>query len=152
MDQKAIYERFPDAAERDVLRALFFHGPLFDGDIPSKAARTELHRRGFVARQDGWSTLTPHGFATCITVGLGAEKEAWENKRRAATANNHEAMMLAYGCLWGVGVDTDTAPGSAISMARKALRDRLENDARSRGITLAGDLMKMDANLSRVDR
>lgn len=82
MKPVAIEDRFPNAGQRDVMRALFFHGPLWDGDIPSKADRTRLHERGFVARHKGWNTLTQHGFESAITCGLGAEKEAWENERR----------------------------------------------------------------------
>lgn len=82
MANAAFEAEFPDSAEREVLRCLFFHGPTFDGDIPSKAARSALFERHLVARANGWNALTGYGFERCVALGLGDEKEARDNRRR----------------------------------------------------------------------
>lgn len=73
-----------DSGEREVLRCLFFHGPTFDGDIPSKVARSSLHDRGLVTRNNGWNNLSAYGFEVCMRHGLDAEKEKWVNRRRSS--------------------------------------------------------------------
>lgn len=83
----AFESEFQDSAEREVLRCLFFHGPTFDGDIPSKVARSALFERHLVARANGWNALTGLGFERCVACGLGDEKDRWANKRRAAAVN-----------------------------------------------------------------
>lgn len=76
-------DEFPDSGEREVLRCLFFHGPTWDGNIPSKRARSDLFERHYVTRSNGWNALTALGFERCVALGLGDQKERWENKRRA---------------------------------------------------------------------
>lgn len=53
-------------AEVEVIRALFERGPLFDGDVPSKQARDELAREGFVSKvvvngEEGYNACTYSG-------------------------------------------------------------------------------------------
>lgn len=54
------------ADERDTLRAAFKHGPLFDGDVPSKTGRDALLSAGFIAKvvvkgEDGFNACTNKG-------------------------------------------------------------------------------------------
>lgn len=54
-------------AEKDVLIALCKHGPLWDGDVPSKTGRDALVGKGLAARivikdcQGGYQAATAHG-------------------------------------------------------------------------------------------
>jgi len=73
---------FPSGAERDVLRSLFFSGPLHDSDIVSKAARSALFERHMVARVNGWNALTALGFERCMACGLDEEKDRRDNRLR----------------------------------------------------------------------
>lgn len=69
--------------EADVIRCLFFHGPTWDGNIPSKAGRDTLCKRGFVVHAFGYAWLTREGVEFAIKVmEMGRLKEAWENRRR----------------------------------------------------------------------
>ena len=70
------------AAIRDVLKCLFFHGPTWDGNIPSKSARDGLCRIGLVHHEFGFAFLTRDGVEACINLGLNHEKERWERARR----------------------------------------------------------------------
>ena len=63
---------------------LFLHGPTWDGNIVSKAGRAELFRREYAARENGWTYLTKAGMQVALGIGLDAEKEKWERKRRRA--------------------------------------------------------------------
>jgi hypothetical protein len=52
--------------EIDTLVALVESGPLWDGDVPSKASRDRLIERGFATRcvvrgEDGWQAATYRG-------------------------------------------------------------------------------------------
>jgi hypothetical protein len=67
-------------AVRDTLRAMFFHGPVWDGDVPSKAARDGLCRAGYALHAHGFAFLTSDGVELCVRLGLDREKE----RRRAA--------------------------------------------------------------------
>jgi hypothetical protein len=54
-----------NSAERDVIRAAFLKGPLYDGDVPSKSGRDSL-LDGFIAKvvvkgQEGFNALTYKG-------------------------------------------------------------------------------------------
>lgn len=69
-------------AVRDMLRCLFFHGPTWDGNIPSKAARDGLCRAGMVHHEFGFAFLTRDGVELCVNLGLDREKEKWERKGR----------------------------------------------------------------------
>jgi len=55
-----------NACERDTLRAAYKNGPLWDGDLPSKAGRDELVSKGFMERivvkgEDGYNACTLRG-------------------------------------------------------------------------------------------
>lgn len=56
-----------DSAARDTLRAAYLNGPLFDGDVPSKAGRNDLIGKGLIAKvivkgDDGFNACTQRGF------------------------------------------------------------------------------------------
>lgn len=56
-----------DSAARDTLRAAYINGPLFDGDVPSKVGRTNLIKKGLIAKVvikgvDGFNACTQRGF------------------------------------------------------------------------------------------
>lgn len=73
------------SAAREVLRCLFFHGPTWDGDVPSKSGRDELVGMKLADRMDGWQWLTREGVDFSLTVMLlGEEKEKWQRKRAAS--------------------------------------------------------------------
>ncbi len=53
-------------AERDTLEALVLHGPLYDGDVPSKSGRDSLIDRGLAVQvvvrgEDGHTAATYDG-------------------------------------------------------------------------------------------
>lgn len=55
-----------DGAERDCIRAGYKHGPLFDGDVPSKSGRDRLLDKGYMAKvvvkgEDGYNACTYKG-------------------------------------------------------------------------------------------
>ena len=63
--------------ERDTIRAAWKHGPLFDGDVPSKASRDELVKEGFIAKvvvkgQDGYNACTYKGQRVYRLIEAGA--------------------------------------------------------------------------------
>jgi hypothetical protein len=66
----------------DDLRCLFFHGPTWDGNVPSKSGRDELVRMGLAARGNGWQWLTPAGIQACFDNGIHVEKEQREARDR----------------------------------------------------------------------
>lgn len=74
-------------AEREVLRCLFLHGPTFDGDLPSKAGRSDLFDKGLVTRAGGYNCLTEAGFRLGVEAGLTDVKEAVENAKRRDALN-----------------------------------------------------------------
>ena len=74
------------AADRDSLRCLFFNGPTWDGDVPSKLGRSELVRMGLAERYEGYNWLTRAGVQHCLSIGLDREKDRWQRQRREATA------------------------------------------------------------------
>jgi len=69
-------------AIRDVMRCLFFHGPTWDGNIPSKQARDGLCRLGLVMHRFGFAWLTEAGVEVAINAGLDREKDAWGRRGR----------------------------------------------------------------------
>lgn len=69
-------------AVRDVMRCLFFHGPAWDGNIPSKQARDGLCRMGLAQHRFGYAWLTDAGVEVAINAGLDREKAAWERRGR----------------------------------------------------------------------
>lgn len=55
-----------DGGERDCLYAAYKNGPLFDGDVPSKAGRNSLLEKGYMAKvvvkgEDGFNACTHKG-------------------------------------------------------------------------------------------
>jgi hypothetical protein len=70
-------------AAKDVLRCLFFHGPTWDGDVPSKSGRDELVTAGYAERFNGWQWLRYEGVTLAIDCGLDRAKEKWQRDRRA---------------------------------------------------------------------
>jgi hypothetical protein len=69
-------------AIRDTLKCLFFHGPTWDGNVPSKQARDGLCRIGLVHHEFGFAFLTRDGVEMCVNLGLDREKEKWERDGR----------------------------------------------------------------------
>lgn len=55
-----------NSAEYDCIRAGFKHGPLFDGDVPSKVGRDSLLDKGYMAKvvikgEEGYNACTCKG-------------------------------------------------------------------------------------------
>lgn len=55
-----------DGGERNCLYAAYRNGPLFDGDVPSKAGRNSLLEKGYMAKvvvkgEDGFNACTHKG-------------------------------------------------------------------------------------------
>jgi hypothetical protein len=55
-----------NSAERDCICAGYKHGPLFDGDVPSKSGRDWLLEKGYMAKvvvkgKDGYNACTHKG-------------------------------------------------------------------------------------------
>ena len=51
----------------DVLHCLFFKGPTWDGDLPSKSARDDFVQHGIIQRWEGWNFLTPYGVIFAVS-------------------------------------------------------------------------------------
>lgn len=73
----------------ETLHCLFFHGPTFDGDLPSKQGRDALVELGYATGADGFNWLTDAGVEAAIKRGFGREKEA-----RAARVSRGEEKWL----------------------------------------------------------
>lgn len=123
--------------EKECMRQLFLHGPTWDGDIVSKAGRAGLVKRGYVERENGWSQLSPAGFALAVRSGLGEAKERWENKRRRINIDREVQIERAHGLLWNAKTDRDTFTGLAVSDARKLVLGLIDKDGQARGIEWA---------------
>ena len=76
--------RLLSGAATDTLRCLFFHGPTWDGDVPSKTGRGELVKAGYAKHQRGWAWLTNDGMNFALDMGLDHEKDKWQQERRRA--------------------------------------------------------------------
>jgi hypothetical protein len=63
-----------DAAERDVLKCLFIHGPTHDGYVPSKAARDTLFDKRLLTRGAGYNWLTDNGVRQCLDLKFDEAK------------------------------------------------------------------------------
>ena len=55
-----------NGVERDCIRAGYNHGPLFDGDVPSKSGRDSLLEKGYMSKvvvkgEDGYNACTHKG-------------------------------------------------------------------------------------------
>lgn len=73
-------------AADETLVCLFLRGPTADGDLPSKAGRTELVRIGLVDRGQGWNWLTSDGIGEAIRRGLHVRKDTLDRERAAPAA------------------------------------------------------------------
>lgn len=71
--------------EYETLWCLFYHGPTWDGDIPSKCGRDDLVERNWAFRYDGWQALTPEGLTAAIELGMDRKKDKVQTLRRAGT-------------------------------------------------------------------
>lgn len=70
---------------RETMRCLFFHGPTWDGDLPSKSGRSELIERGFAERGHGFNWLNAKGVEFGIkSLMLDQQKDKWRRERRRA--------------------------------------------------------------------
>lgn len=58
-------------------------------------------------------------------------------QRASEAGSDREAIELAYGILWHVGVDTRTFAGASIAAARRVLLARLDRDGQAAGIAAA---------------
>lgn len=66
-----------DSGERDVIRSTHRHGPLGDGDVPSKRARDKLLDEGFVSKvvvrgEEGYNACTYKGARAYRLLEAGA--------------------------------------------------------------------------------
>jgi hypothetical protein len=67
----------------EVIKCLFFHGPTWDGDIPSKQGRRELIGLGYAEHEFGHAWLTGSGMKFAITsLEMDKAKENWRNNKR----------------------------------------------------------------------
>jgi hypothetical protein len=81
----------------DTLRCLFFHGPTWDGNVPSKSGRDELVRMGLAARGNGWQWLTGAGMEACFANGIHNEKDSRESRDRQRRIRMEEAARRFLG-------------------------------------------------------
>ena len=82
----------------DTLRCLFFHGPTWDGNVPSKSGRDELVRMGLAARGgNGWQWLTSIGMEACFANGIHNEKDSRESRDRQRRIRMEEAARRFLG-------------------------------------------------------
>jgi hypothetical protein len=84
----------PQAA--DTLRCLFFHGPTWDGNVPSKTGRDELVNMNMVQRGKGWQWFTRAGIDACFANGIHDEKERRESRERGRRHRLEEAIRDLY--------------------------------------------------------
>ncbi len=69
--------------EIEVMKCLFFHGPTWDGNIPSKMGRDSLCDRGLAQHEFGFAWLTHDGVEIAINAfSMHRLKERWEAKKR----------------------------------------------------------------------
>jgi hypothetical protein len=66
-----------DSGARDTLKALYAHGPLFDGDVPSKAGRDQLLTKEFAVKvvvkgEMGYNACTYRGSLALRLMQAGA--------------------------------------------------------------------------------
>ncbi len=69
--------------EIEVMKCLFFHGPTWDGNIPSKMGRDSLCDRGLAHHEFAFAWLTYDGVEIAINAfGMDRLKARWEAARR----------------------------------------------------------------------
>lgn len=78
------------ASAAETLRCLFFHGPTWDGNVPSKQGRDELVDMQLAVRRRGWQSLTIAGLELCLENGIHVEKESREARERQRRNTRHE--------------------------------------------------------------
>jgi len=66
-----------NGAERDCILGGYKHGPLFDGDVPSKSGRDRLVEKGYMARvvvkgEEGYNACTYKGARAYRLLEAGA--------------------------------------------------------------------------------
>ena len=71
-----MYAQDLDSGESDTLRAAFKHGPLFDGDVPSKTGRNSLMSKGLMCKvvvkgEDGQNAVTQDGYYVYKLIEAG---------------------------------------------------------------------------------
>jgi len=70
-------------AEKEVIKCLFFHGPTWDGNVPSKSGRDSLCKRGLAHHEFAFAFLTRDGVQIAVQeLGMDREKERWEAAKR----------------------------------------------------------------------
>ena len=69
--------------EIEVIKCLFFHGPTWDGNIPSKSGRDSLEKRGLVHHEFAFAWLTRDGVEIAVrALKMDRLKEKWEAAKR----------------------------------------------------------------------
>lgn len=63
----------------DTLWCLFRNGPTWDGNVPSKSGRDDLHERGLIDRYNGWQWLTRDGVLISLGLDFDRKKEIQTN-------------------------------------------------------------------------
>ena len=71
------------ASAKETMRCLFFHGPTWDGNVPSKQGRGELCNLGLAEHAFGFAWLTRDGVQVAIDFGMDREKERWQRLKKA---------------------------------------------------------------------
>jgi hypothetical protein len=94
--QAPVVLTLPDNAA-DVLRCLFFNGPTWDGNVPSKSGRDELVDMKLAARGNGWQWLTKAGIDACFAAGIHNEKDRRESRERKRRHLFEDAMRQFLG-------------------------------------------------------
>jgi hypothetical protein len=67
-------------AEMDVLKQCMH--PVWDGNLASKSARTELIRKGLVVKFNGWQIVSQEGLAMLEQLGLLDDRIIWIKQKR----------------------------------------------------------------------
>lgn len=86
-------------AAREVLDKLFVFGPCLDGNIPSKAGRSELIQLGHSAYYNGWNWLTEQGVKYAVDVLLLERKKDRMLDERSEAVHHHRHCPAAGGSL-----------------------------------------------------
>lgn len=68
------------SAEMEVLKQCMH--PVWDGNVASKAARTDLVRKGLVVRFNGWQIVSQEGLALLEQLGLLDDRLIWKGIKR----------------------------------------------------------------------
>jgi hypothetical protein len=87
--EKTMFKAEPlSSAAIEVMMQLFVTGPVWDGNVVSKAGRGDLVKAGLAFHDNGWCSLTEEG----VRVAVGWDRNAlsrwhdqrWINKLRAS--------------------------------------------------------------------